>query len=243
MSSTVLKSTSRRDSIQKYTWPFTLVVAVGGLWWPRLGLLVLPIMLSLAIISFFRGRFWCGNVCSHGSLYDFVLGPFSRHRNIPRFLKSPVMVWFFFGFFGYNITRRVVAVAGLWGTQTFWDRLGFIFVISYLMVLLVGGTLAVFIRPRTWCNFCPMGTMEKLSYKLGKLSGVAARTDQKVTISDLDKCRACGKCAKVCPMQLSPHLGFADTGQFEHEDCIRCGACVEACPFNLLSISKASSGF
>ncbi|NMB01159.1 MAG: hypothetical protein GX971_06520, partial [Firmicutes bacterium] len=62
MSSTVLKSTSRRDSIQKYTWPFTLVVAVGGLWWPRLGLLVLPIMLSLAIISFFRGRFWCGNV-------------------------------------------------------------------------------------------------------------------------------------------------------------------------------------
>ena len=224
--------------LQKYTWPFTLLVALGGLWVPRLGLLVIAIMLTLMVMSFLRGRYWCGNICSHGSLFDHVLGRFSKQRNIPKFLKSPYMIWGFFAFFGYNITRRIIAVAQLWGTSQFWDRLGLIFVVSYLMVMVVGGALAVFIRPRTWCTFCPMGTMEKLSYKLGQLLGVTKRTDLQVTILDQEKCRACGKCAKACPMELSPHLGFTESHQFSSENCIRCGECVEACPFQLLTIAK-----
>lgn len=227
--------------LQKYTWPFTFLVAIGGLWQPRLGLLVVPVMLALVVMSFFRGRFWCGNVCSHGSLFDHVLGPFSRKRNIPKFLKSPYMAWGFFAFFGYNFTRRVLAAAKLWGASQFWDRLGFIFVASYLMVLVVGGVLALLIRPRTWCAFCPMGTMEKWSYKLGQLSGVTQRTDLQVTVSDPDKCRACGRCAKACPMELSPHLFFNSSNQFASENCIRCGECAEACPFKLLSVAQTPS--
>ncbi len=227
--------------LQKYTWPFTFLVAIGGLWQPRLGLLVVPVMLALVVMSFFRGRFWCGNVCSHGSLFDHVLGPFSRKRNIPKFLKSPYMAWGFFAFFGYNFTKRVITAAKLWGTSQFWDRLGFIFVASYLMVLVVGGVLALLIRPRTWCAFCPMGTMEKLSYKLGQLSGVTQRTDLQVTVSDPDKCRACGRCAKACPMELSPHLFFNSSNQFASENCIRCGECAEACPFRLLSVAQTPS--
>jgi len=233
-------SNRRTFMLQKYTWPLTLVIAVGGLWWPRLGLLVIPIMLTLLSVSFFRGRFWCGNFCSHGSLFEYVLGTVSRKRQIPKLIKSPVVVWVFLAFFGYSIVRRLIAVAALWGESGFWDRLGFVFVVPYLMVLIVGGIAAVLIRPRTWCSFCPMGTMQKLSYKLGQLSGAARLTDRKVTISDSDKCRSCRKCAVVCPMELSPHLNFSDKNQFDSLDCIRCGKCVAACPFKLLTIEKAS---
>lgn len=238
MLSTATSKKTRGVQLQKYTWPFTLLVALGGLWEPKLGLLVLPVMLTLMVLSFFKGRYWCGNICSHGSLFDHVLGRFSRQRKIPQVLKSPWVRWGFFAFFGYNITRRLIKVAALWGTSSFWDRLGFIFVVSYLMVLVVGGTLAVLIKPRTWCSICPMGTMEKLSYQLGKLTRAAERTDTRVTILDAEKCRACGKCSKACPMELTPHLTFSESQQFSSFDCIRCGKCVEACPFSLLTLAK-----
>src|SRR5690554_2186625 len=183
MLSTKPGSKHQSRSLQSYTWPFTILVALGGLWWPRLGVLVIPIMVTLLIMSFFRGRYWCGNVCSHGSLYDHVLGPISRNRALPKLFRSPFFAWGFFLFFTYNIVRRLLVVTTLWGSSSFWDRLGFIFVMSYLMVLIVGGVLAVFFKPRTWCSFCPMGTMQKLSYRLGKLSHAALHADRKVTIS------------------------------------------------------------
>lgn len=222
--------------IQKYSWIFTLLVAIGGLIQPRVGLLVIPVMLSLTVMSFFKGRFWCGNFCSHGSLFDHIFGRISRRKNIPPWLKSKVTAALVFAVFGLGITRRLTAAARLWGTSHFWDQLGFVFVASYIMVLFVGGSLAVFIRPRTWCQFCPMGTMQKLSYRLGKLLGAASRFDRKVTISDPDRCRACAKCSRACPMELKPYLGFAETSQFEDPNCIGCGACTAACPFNLLAL-------
>lgn len=232
-------SNRRTFMLQKYTWPLTLVIAVGGLWWPRLGLLVIPIMLTLLSVSFFRGRFWCGNFCSHGSLFEYVLGTVSRKRQIPKLIKSPVVVWGFLAFFGYSIVRRLIAVAALWGEWILGPP-----------GICICGPLSNGIdcrwdccginSPRTWCSFCPMGTMQKLSYKLGQLSGAARLTDRKVTISDSDKCRSCRKCAVVCPMELSPHLNFSDKNQFDSLDCIRCGKCVAACPFKLLTIEKAS---
>lgn len=36
------------------------------------------------------------------------------------------------------------------------------------MVLVVGGLGAILVRPRTWCPVCPMGTMQRISYRLGQ---------------------------------------------------------------------------
>lgn len=242
MLSAVSDNKSMSGWLQKHTWPFTILVAIGGLWLPKLGLLVIPVMLGLTVTSFFRGRYWCGNICAHGSLFDHIFGRISKKRAIPKFSKSPYFAWGMFLFFGYNIARRIVNAASVWGTTEFWDRLGFIFVASYLMVLVVGGVAAVLVRPRTWCTICPMGTMQKLSYRLGKLVGVARSTDKRITISDPDKCRFCGKCAKVCPMELNPYLGFSESNQFDDENCIRCGRCAAACPFSLLSLEEVFSG-
>lgn len=104
------------------------------------------------------------------------------------------------------------------------------------MVLITGGLAAVLINPRTWCQFCPMGTIQKLSHKLGKILGIAEKTEKKVTIEDIDKCRKCGLCSRVCPFQLTPYLEFGEDNQFHDINCIKCGTCIVNCPAKILSL-------
>ncbi len=48
---------------------------------------------------------------------------------------------------------------------------------------------------------------------------------------DCDKCKACGVCEKVCPVQI---IKVLDKPVFEMERCIQCFCCVELCPYNAL---------
>ena len=224
--------------LRKYGWTFTLLVAFGGLYYPRLGLLVIPIMLSLTGLSFFRGRYWCGNICPHGSLFDSLLYPLTGNRHIPNWLKSKVPAALFFIFFSYNLVKKFIRVSALFGTMAFLDKLGFIFVASYLMVTVVGGILSLILSARTWCQFCPMGVLQTMSYRLGKLFGVTKTTDRKITVAQPDMCHLCGKCARVCPMQLTPYLEFSAENQFDAAKCIRCSTCVVHCPAGILSLSS-----
>ncbi|MCR3921028.1 MAG: 4Fe-4S binding protein [Firmicutes bacterium] len=223
--------------IRTYGWLLTVLIAIGGLWQPKLGLLVILIMAGLTVTAFFTGRYWCGNFCPHGSLFDVILMPLSKNRKISKLLKSKVMIGGFFLFFMFNFSKKVFNVAKLWGSMAFLDRLGFVFVTTYLMVLVVGGVLALFVNARTWCQFCPMGSIQKMSYSLGKLLGVTKRTDRKVTIASQAQCHTCGKCARVCPFQLTPYLEFTDKNQFDNVNCIKCSTCVENCPAGILSIA------
>lgn len=238
MSNFYIKTNRIFSPWRKHAWIFTLSVAIGGLWFPLLGLLVLPVMLGLTTVSFFKGRYWCGNICPHGSLFDSLLYPITNNKKIPSFLKSKVLGIIFFGFFSYNLSRKLIAVTGLWGSWMFWERLGFIFVASYLMVTVVGGIFSLVFSSRTWCNFCPMGTLQKISYRLGRLLRVNERTDDKITVSNTNMCHVCGKCSRVCPMQLTPYLEFSDVNQFDSEDCIRCSTCVENCPAGVLTLNN-----
>jgi hypothetical protein len=60
-------------------------------------------------------------------------------------VRAAVFTWFM-----YNLTSKFVRVSALWGGWMFWDRLGFVFVASYLMVTIAGGVLGLFVTPRTW---------------------------------------------------------------------------------------------
>ena len=78
--------------------------------------------------------------------------------------------------------------------------------------------------------------MQKFFHKLGGIFGVTKKTEKKVTIESLDKCHACGKCSRVCPIQLTPYLQFSENNQFEDINCIKCSTCIENCPVKILSL-------
>ena len=112
--------------------------------------------------------------------------------------------------------KRIYSVMEHWGTVSFLDKLGFVFVVNYLVVTVAGILLSLFITPRSWCRFCPMGSIQLISYKVGKFSKINRKSDKKVTVSRHEKCHVCGKCTRVCPMQLSPHMDFnPETNQLD----------------------------
>lgn len=233
-----LKTNRIFSSIRSYGWMLTVLIAIGGLWEPKLGLLVIFIMAGLTISGFFTGRYWCGNICPHGSFFDKIILPISKNKKIPDFLKSKTMIFGFLLFFSFNFVRKIISISSLWGSFQFLEKLGMLFSNTYLMVLIVGGFLAIFINSRTWCQFCPMGSIQKATHSLGKAFGVTKKTEKKITISDKELCLACGKCARVCPFQLTPHLEFSGVNQFDDPNCIKCSTCIESCPLGILSLSN-----
>lgn len=238
MNSFYIKTNRVFTPIRKYSWLFVPIVAFGGLWFPKLGLLIIPLMLTLATFAFLKGKYWCGNICPHGSLFDFIIMPRGANRKIPAFMKHKLMAAAMFTWFMYMMISRLIKVFAIFGSASFLDKLGYVFVMNYFVVTIVGTILAFTISPRSWCNFCPMGTLEILTYKLGKLLRLNKRTDEKVTVASKEMCHTCGKCSRVCPMQLTPYLDFSDKNQFDSEACIRCSTCVNNCPAGILSLSN-----
>ena len=228
--------------VKRYGWIFAFAVAFGGLWVPRLGLLLIPMMLTLAIMGFFRGKYWCGNFCPHGSLFDGIVLPLARNDAIPGILRSRPVTWGAFALFMIGLVSRLAPVLGDWGTMGSWDRLGYVFVFNYLVVTVLGTVLGLAFNARSWCAVCPMGTFQVLTYRAGRVLGVNASTDLKVYAGDPEACRACGKCAMVCPMQLRPHEDWDEDGWFDDDRCIKCGLCVEHCPFGVINLVGLDAG-
>jgi NAD(P)H-flavin reductase/ferredoxin len=235
-----IKTNRTFSAIRKSAWIITLLVAIGGQYYHPLGLLVPFIMAALIAMSFTKGRYWCGNYCPHGSIFDFLLLPLSRNKKIPALFTSKITIVLFFLFFMTRLTSRFIMVFQNAGSISVYDRVGMIFSSTYLMVLIAGGLLAVLVSPRTWCQFCPMGSIQALSYKLGKALGIATKKDEKITVEHARLCHSCGKCARVCPMQLTPFKEFSeDNNQFNDERCIKCRSCIENCPASILQLATA----
>lgn len=236
MSDKYIKTNRTFTFLRKYAWIVTLLVAIVGQWIPKLGLVVIFIMAGLMATSFFKGRYWCGNICPHGSLFDRIFLPISLNKKIPDFLRSKFAIGLVFLGFLLNFGRKLMSILGSWSQFDSLDKLGLLFSNTYLMVFIVGGLLAVLVNPRSWCQVCPMGTMQKASHKLGDKLGVTAKFEKKLTISEKDKCVSCGICSRVCPFQLEPYKNWDENNQFSDKNCIKCNTCIENCPLKLLSM-------
>jgi ferredoxin-type protein NapH len=198
--------------ITPYIGIIVLIVSIGGIFYPKLGYFLLLVFTSLLIIAPFRGRWFCGNLCPRGSFVDFWLAPISRKVRIPSSLKSmKVRVPIFIMLMGFMIFRII-------STNGIVDKIGMVFVTLCIITTSIAILFGVVIAPRAWCSFCPMGTIQR----------VIGRGKYQLNV-DREKCIECGKCQKVCPMQLPVNEIF------EKPDCIKCGRCVEACPKNALS--------
>ena len=91
--------------------------------------------------------------------------------------------------------------------------LGSLFTWKLAVLLTVVVLSVLFFRP--FCKWiCPLGAFYAL---LNKVSLFQMKVDK-------NKCVSCGKCARVCKMDVD----FTKTPN--HTECIRCGMCISTCP-------------
>ena len=200
---------------KKYAWVVLVgYLTIGFFFFPVIGTVALVCMLAPVVMAVYRGREWCGNYCPRGSLWDEIFAKINPSRKIPAWART--------NYFRYTV---LVLIFGLftWQMINAWpdlDAIGYVFLRVIFVTTLIGIGLALAFSPRTWCSFCPMGTLASLLSK-GKNPIHVAQT-----------CVSCGICSKACPMDLEPYKAgpvFADA------DCIKCGVCESKCPKKALS--------
>ncbi|MFC1523210.1 4Fe-4S binding protein [Thermodesulfobacteriota bacterium] len=205
---------------QKMQWILLWIVVITiGLGWkyPLLGYSVPVVMITGMVVSIFRGRYVCGNLCPRGSFLDRIISQFSPMKEIPGFFRGMVFRWVVFsllmGFMLYRGLQSPTDIAN-WG-HVFWTMC----VVTTLLAIF----LATFINARSWCAFCPIGTVQNVfggSKELLQING--------------DACKDCKLCEKSCTFDL-PITQYKDQGVVLERDCIKCSECVASCPTKALS--------
>lgn len=163
------------------------------------------------------GRGWCGYACWTAMVLDLL--PY-KQRQAPRknlgfiryivFALSLVFVW----------TLLVLRVPNMEGIM-FWS-----FIVGNLLYYGAGIALAFAFRDnRAFCKYiCPITAFLKpMSY----FSLLRVKNDK-------TKCVSCGKCEKVCPMDVK--VTDNKRSRLNGTECILCFRCVDECPKKALHL-------
>jgi ferredoxin-type protein NapH len=140
-------------------WLLPLIV-IGGLFNPFLGYLVLAMIAFFLTLSFFKGRYWCWNLCPRGAFLDIVISRISRNRPFPKQFAREWLRWLiFFLFIAFLIFRLAKAGGNL-------IAIGAVFVTMCIITTVISIILGVAGRHRGWCVICPMGTIQEAIGKI-----------------------------------------------------------------------------
>lgn len=156
-----------------------------------LGLICFFVPLVISLLG--GGKTYCNRYCGRGQLLALVGGRygFSRKKDMPRFLRSKwfrygFLIFFFVMFFQMLWNTWLVfsevndlrqAVTLLWSFRLPWHwayhssvtpwvaQFAFGFYSVMLTSTVLGFLTMLLFKPRSWCVFCPMGTMTQLICK------------------------------------------------------------------------------
>jgi polyferredoxin len=171
----------------EYLWLVELLYWVLGLCnilFAWLGMLFFVLPLLVAILA--GNKAYCNRYCGRGQLFE-LLGSklkLSANRRPPRFLRSR---WFRYGFLIFFMTmfclmlfstykvfvgaplRQTVTLLWTFKLPWHWAQVDMVapwiaqFAFGFFGVMMTSTVLGLltmlFFRPRSWCVYCPMGTM------------------------------------------------------------------------------------
>ena len=176
-----------------YLWLWPIVYFALGLFnilFAWLGMIDFLLPLFIAIV--FGNKAFCNRYCGRGQLFSLLprtLGC-SRRTPAPRWLASPLFRYaflvFFLTMFGTILSRTYLVFQGtasvreavdlLWLFSMPWAhgeenapawmvQFSYGFYSLMLTSAVIGLIVMALYRPRTWCSFCPMGSMTQLICK------------------------------------------------------------------------------
>ena len=158
-----------------------------------LGLIDFILPLLIALVG--GNKWFCNQFCGRGQLFALLGGKLkcSRNKPTPRWMTSK---WFRYGFLVFfltmfgNMVFQTYLVASearnlgqaiqlFWTFKVPWSfaytgglvpewvaQFSFGFYSLMLTSTLIGLIVMLLYKPRTWCTFCPMGTMTQMICKL-----------------------------------------------------------------------------
>jgi len=211
----------RKRYLQWALLPIVIVTIALGWKYTFLGYSVPIVMTAGMTVGAFRGRYMCGNFCPRGGFADRLLSMVGRETSIPEFFSNmqfrAVVFTALVGFLTFRLINKPVDLD--WA-----NHIGKVFWFMCVFTTSISVLLGVAIHQRSWCSFCPIGTVANAAGKGKYLFRI-----------DGDKCRECRVCEKVCPMKLEI-VKFRPEGKLLNPDCLKCGECVGACPAKALSV-------
>lgn len=186
---------TKKQPWQSYLWIASLLYLTLGFFnilFAWLGMICFLVPLLMAALGKEKG--YCNGYCGRGQLFGILGKRFSLHLPIPSWLYSKAFRYGFLAFFMAMFLNMVFStylvfvgkgtlketVTLLWSFRLPWSfaasqapfvadwvkQFAFGFYSVMLTSTVLGLVTMVLFRPRSWCVYCPMGTMTQLICKV-----------------------------------------------------------------------------
>lgn len=161
------------------------------------------------------GRGWCGYACWTAMILDLL--PYKTPR-------APRKKWGYFRYIVFILSFLFVGALFLLKVKNLENIMFWAFVIGNAVYYALGIILALVLKDnRAFCKYiCPIAVFLKPATYFS-MSRVKV---------DEEKCVSCGKCKRVCPMNVD--MTDNSRGRINGTECISCMKCVEECPTKAL---------
>lgn len=179
-----------------YLWIWSIVYFVLGFFnilFAWIGMIDFLVPIIMAVVGGNKG--FCNNFCGRGQLFNKLGTDYkcSRNKPTPKWFSSKWFRYgfliFFLGMFGNMIFQTYLVASGaetlkevlklFWTIKLPWEwaytveivpawiaQFSFGFYSIMLTSTIIGLIVMVLYRPRSWCTFCPMGTMTQTICKV-----------------------------------------------------------------------------
>lgn len=207
-----MNKNKKKKTFKDYMWIISVTYLTLGFFNILFGWLgVLCFLIPLIISLTGHGKTYCNTYCGRGQMLDLMGDKLklSRNRDIPKFLRSK---WFRYGFLAFFMTMFVVmlfntylvfngtnnlkeVVKLIWTFKVPWActntsmvtpwvaQFAFGFYSMMLTSTILGIVTMLLYKPKSWCVYCPMGTMTQLISKA------------KYTNKSNTSCNSCSSCS------------------------------------------------
>ena len=192
------------------------------------------VFVSMFVLSMFLGRVWCGYLCPAGGLQECISAgnPAPAKQGWRNKIKYVIwIIWMIAIVVTFILGKNEVTVDPFYMTDHGISITSIYNYVMYYGVILLLVLPALIHGRRATCHYiCWMAPFMVIGSSIGKMLHIP----QLHIEADKEKCVACGKCSKSCPIGLDVKNMVSEGKNDKCTECIQCGACVDACPKNVL---------